>query len=123
MTNGPCPQGRPQKVVNKAYLEEAAHPSRNISKTKLARALGIHRNTLKKKLDESGISFEYSSIEDVDLDTLVKAYKVKKPNIGFRYVHGYLRSIGLHVQRQRVLDALQRVDRVGQLIRRRGVIR
>ena len=123
MTNGPCPRGRPQKVVNKAYLEEAAHPSRNISKTKLARALGIHRNTLKKKLDESGISFEYSSIEDVDLDTLVKAYKVKKPNIGFRYVHGYLRSIGLRVQRQRVLDALQRVDRVGQLIRRRGVIR
>jgi len=90
---------------------------------RLARVLGIHRNTLKKKLDKLGIHFKYSSIEKSDLDALVKAYKVKKPGVGFRYVHGHLRSLGLRIQRQRVLDTLRRVDRVGRLIRKRTVIR
>jgi hypothetical protein len=116
-------RGRPNKVINEAYLREAAHPSRNISKTRLAKALGVHRNTVKKKMDELGISFGYSSIEDADLDMLVKAYKVKKPGTGFRYVRGHLRSVGLRVQKQCVLDALQRVDRVGRLIRRHAIIR
>lgn len=74
-------------------------------------------------MDELGICFKYSSIGDADLDTLVKAYKVRKPGVGFRYVRGHLRSVGLRIQKQRVLDTLQRVDRVGRFIRRRGVIR
>ena len=116
-------RGRPSKFIDEAYLREAAHPSRKISKTRLARTLGIHRNTLKKELDRLGVHFEYSTIEDTNLDVLVKAYKVKKPGAGFRYVCGHLRSLGLRIQRQRVLDTLERVDRVGRLIRRRGVIR
>ena len=74
-------------------------------------------------MDEFGIHSGYSSIEDAELDTLVKAYKVKKPGAGFRYVRGHLRSVGLRVQKQRVLDTLQRVDRVGRFIRKRTVIR
>ena len=116
-------RGRPCKIVNEAYLQEAAHPSRNISKRKLARVLGIHRNTLKKKMDTLGIHFAYSAIEDVDLDVLVKAYKARKPGAGFRYVCGHLRLVGLRIQKQRVLDTLQRVDRVGAFIRRHAVIR
>lgn len=124
MTNEQHPRrGRPRKVINEAYLREATHPSRGISKTKLAGVLGIHRNTLKKKLDELGIHLKYSSIEDAGLDVLIKAYKVKKPNMGLRYVRGHLRSVGLRVQKQHILDSLQRVDRVGRLIRRRAVIR
>ena len=125
MTNEQYPRrrGRPRKVINEAYLREAAHPSRNISKTQLARTLGVHRNTIKNKMDEFGICSKYSSIEDADLDTLVKAYKVKRPGAGFRYVRGHLRSAGLRVQKQRVLDTLQRVDRVGRFIRKRTVVR
>lgn len=116
-------RGRPRKVINKEYLHEAAHPSRSISKIQLARALGIHRDTLKKKMDEFGVHFRYSSIEDMDLDTLVKAYKVQKPETGFRYIRGHLRSAGIRVQRQRVLDSLKRVDCVGRLVRRSAAIR
>lgn len=119
----PWRRGHPRKVVDEAYLREAAHPSRNISKRKLARVLAIHQNTLKKKMDGHGINFGYSTIEDPDLDMLVKAYKARKPGAGFRYVRGHLRSVGLRVQKQRVLDTLQRVDRVGRFIRRRAVIR
>ena len=126
MTNDsqyPRGRGRPQKVINEAYLREAAHPSRSICKTQLARALGVHRNTLRTKMDELGICSGYSLMDDAELDTLVKAYKVKRPGAGFRYVRGFLRSAGLRVQKQRVLDALQRVDRVGRFIRKCAVIR
>ena len=115
-------RGCPRKVIDGAYLQEAAHSSRNISKTQLARALGIHRNTLKRKMDESGVYSGYSLIEDMDLDALVRAYKAQKPNVGFRYVRGHLRSVGIRVQKRRVLDSLKRVDRVWRFIRKCAVI-
>ena len=74
-------------------------------------------------MDESGVHSEYSSIEDTDLDMLVRAFKVRKPEAGFRYVRGHLCSAGICVQKQRVLNSLKHVDRVGQFIRRRTVIR
>ena len=119
----PQQRGRPHKVFDRAYLQEAMHPSRNISKTQLARALGVHRTTLKKKMDEYGLNSKYSAIEDADLDTLVRTYKSQKPDAGFRYVRGHLRSIGIRVQKQCVLDSLKRVDHVGRFLRRHSIIR
>jgi len=119
----PQRRGRPRKVIDATYLQEAMHPSRNISKTQLARALGMHRNTLRKKMVESGVHSKHSSIEDTDLDALIRTYKIQKPDAGVRYVRGYLRSVGLYIQKQRVLDSLKRVDRIGRFIRRRAVIR
>lgn len=123
VTTGRRPRGRPCKIINEVYLREAIHPSRSIPKTKLAKVLGIHRNTLKKKMDELGIHSKYSTITDTDLDSLVKEYKVKKPDAGIRYVRGHLRSLGVRVQKKRVSAALRRVDRIGRLIRARNVIR
>ena len=116
-------RGRPRKVINEEYLQEALHPSRSIPRTKLAKALKIHRNTLKRRIDELGIYCAYSTIRDTDLDLLVRAYKTKKPDAGFRYVRGHLRSLGVRVQKPRVLNALRRVDRIGRLIRKRAVVR
>ena len=114
--------GCPHKFINREYLREALHPSRSIPRTKLAKALKIHRNTLKRRIDDLGIDCDYSAIEDTELDSLVREYKTRKPNAGFRYVRGHLRSLGIRVQKRRVLGALQCVDRIGRLIRRRAVI-
>jgi len=38
-------------------------------------------------------------------------------------VRGHLRSTGIRIQKQRVLDSLRRVDRIGRFIRRRAAIR
>ena len=48
---------------------------------------------------------------------------MRKPDAGSRYVRGHLHSVGIRVQKQRVLDSLERVDRVGRFIRRCAVIR
>ena len=72
---------------------------------------------------ESGVYTGYSSIGDVDLDALIRTYKIRKPDSGFRYVCGHLRSVRIRVQKRRVLGSLKRVDRIGRFIRWRTVIR
>ena len=67
-------------------------------------------------MDESGVHSKYSSIEDTDLDTLVRAYKSWKPDMGFCYVCGHLRSAGIRVQKQCVLDSLKHIDCIGWFI-------
>jgi len=74
-------------------------------------------------LDEIGIQRTYSTIPDADLDLLVRDYKTKKPETGFCYLRGHLRSLGLNVQKRRVLGSLKRVDRLGRVLRRRVAIR
>ncbi|KAI1782305.1 hypothetical protein LXA43DRAFT_850710, partial [Ganoderma leucocontextum] len=88
----------------------------------LAKALGVHRNTLYKQMQQLGIHREYSDIPDSTLDELLKAYKKLKPNSGIRYITGFLRSGGIRVQRQRVRDSLQRIDRLGQILRNHAAI-
>ncbi|KAK6966453.1 hypothetical protein R3P38DRAFT_2590840 [Favolaschia claudopus] len=48
-------RGRPEKRVDEDFLKEAFAPGRNVSKTGLAAALGIHRSVLHKKLKAAGI--------------------------------------------------------------------
>lgn len=78
---------------------------------------------MKKKLDEIGIQHTYSALPDADLDLLVRDYRTKKPETGFRYLRGHLRSLGLNIQKRRVLGSLGRVDRLGRVLRRRVAIR
>jgi hypothetical protein len=115
-------QGRPVKTVNEDYLKEAMSSSRNITLAALARKLKMHRNTLHRKMKSYGISRKFDDVSDADLDALASAFKADKPNAGFRYLVGYLRCRGIRVQKDRVRDALRRVDGLGQELRRRKTI-
>ena len=112
-------RGRPRKVVNADLLKEAMNPTRGISQALLAKKLGIHRNTLRAKLKENSINTSFSDISDNDLDEIIKGYRDLHPNSGIRYLHGYLRSQGLRIQYKRLVRAIERVDRLGQALRRR----
>lgn len=112
-------RGRPRKVVNVELLKEAMNPTRRISQTVLAKKLGIHRNTLREKLKENAIDTSFSDISNDDLDKLIKGYRDSQPHSGIRYLRGRLRSEGLRIQRWRVEKSIERVDRLGQSLRRR----
>ena len=114
--------GRPQKVVDANYLQEAFAPHRRITMNALAKALAIHRNTLRKKLGYLRICRKFDAISDEHLDMIVQAYKVHKPKSGLRYITGFLRSAGLRIQRERICLSLQRVDGLGQTLRRQKTI-
>ena len=58
-------------------------------------------------MDDLSIRCDYSTIKDAALDTLIKSYKVKKPDAGFRYVRGHLRSLGIRIQTAVVVSILK----------------
>jgi hypothetical protein len=115
-------KGRPTKTVNRDYVEEAMSSKRNITLSAMARQLKMHRNTLRKKMKFYGLSRSFDDVSDADLDALVEVYKAEKPNGGLRYLIGFLRCRGLHIQREQVRLALRRVDGLGQELRRRKTI-
>jgi hypothetical protein len=111
-------RGRPKKAVDPKVLHNAFQRGRQIPKTVLANILGIDRKTLQTRLTELDIKSGFSEISDQELDTLVREYREENPAGGRAYVIGCLRSSSLRVQRQRVMDAMDRVDRLGQGMRK-----
>ncbi|KAG2138192.1 hypothetical protein BD769DRAFT_1314517, partial [Suillus cothurnatus] len=65
---------------------------------KIARVMGIHRNTLRSYLKQNNVSYKYSQISDADLDHAVQEFHQMKPNSGVRYLTGHLRQLGLRLQ-------------------------
>jgi hypothetical protein len=101
----------------------ALESNRQINYRELANAIGVHRNTLTSYLKANNLQRRYSTISNDDLDNLVRMFKVRRPESGFRYLVGYLRNRGLKIQRRRVLGALRRIDVLGQRLRDRKAIR
>jgi hypothetical protein len=112
-------RGRPRKVVNLDYLNEAMDASRHISLTKLASVLGIHRNTLRMYLRKYKVDYKFSDMSNEDLDLLVKSFRAENPDSGIRYLIGFLRRHGLRIQKRRVIASISRVDGLGHKLRQR----
>lgn len=110
--------GRPRKKLDANLLWDAMDPSRKISMRRLARALGVHRNTLKSYLNEYGIGTEFSQLDDTDLDQIIRDFRTQYPQSGWRYVSSHLRRRGLRVQKERVRVAMTRVDKLAHTLQR-----
>ena len=88
--------------------------------TVLASVLGIHRNTLRARIKETDIVSNFDKISDDDLDDLVQQYRDENPAGGRSYIIGRLRAAhSLRIQRQRVIDSMNRLDQLGQGLRQR----
>lgn len=65
-------------------------------------------------MDFAGIDtskgFGYTDLTEEELEAHVRVIKRDHPNAGLVYLTGHLRSRGIFVQRQRVVNALQTVD-------------
>jgi hypothetical protein len=114
--------GRPRKTINLDFLREATSAGRQITLTKLARALNVHPNTLRLYMKQHGVLRNYSAISNDSLDSIVRAFKLRKPESGLRYTVGHLRNQNLRVQRRRVIASMQRVDGLGRMIRSRNMV-
>ena len=116
-------RGRPRKDIDQAYLQEAMASGRHISQIRLAKALNMHRHSLRRNLKSCGIRRTFSTLTDSQLDTIVRAYKAAKPDSSMRYLIGFLRSHGLRVQTARIYQSLHRVDGLGATLRQRRAVR
>jgi len=89
LESGKC--GRLQKVISEIFLKEAFKPGCNISVSKLASSLKVHKNMLKNYMHRYKIGRQpFSTISDSSLDMIVKQYKEARPNTGIHYLRGYL---------------------------------
>jgi hypothetical protein len=117
-------RGRPRKVLSEALLKEAFKPGRNISISKLASSLPVHKNTLKNYMRQYKITRQpFSKIPNPSLDVIIGQYKREHPNTGIRYIRGYLFQQGIRVQRERIIASLSRVDDVAKVVLRDKIIK
>ena len=117
--------GRPTLDVSQELLE-TLHFQVGFSWSQIARNLGISESTLRRRRRSFQIPSSqqsFSNIRDNALHQIVHEILHVTPRIGYRLVQGALRQRGLHIQRRRVLEALQRVDPVVVTLRSRSIIR
>jgi phage antirepressor YoqD-like protein len=116
-------RGRPRKSIDPNFLRQAFEPNRRIKVTRLAKVLGMTRQTLTKRLKEENVFFKFSQLSNDDLDILVRTYRTVHPNQGERYLFGFLRRHGIRLQKDRIRKSIMRVDRLGLTVRQRTAIK
>ena len=69
--------------------------------------------TLRRRRQESCVDMQlYDSITDADLDNIVGEILETTPQAGRNLVRGSLQSSGVHLQRRRIVESIERVDPV-----------
>ena len=99
-------------------------PGRNINVSQAAKALKVHRRTVRRYLRSYQINKkEYSQLSDEELDTLVEEFKKKRPTTGLSYLRGHFLQQGWRIQRDRLLASISRVDGVQKVLRKNLAIK
>lgn len=109
--NSDLKAGRPSFDIPSEILEEL----RGLGFTwiKIAEMLGVSRWTISRRVSMYGLQnlTEFSSISDDELDKLVEDFVLSHGKAtGQTYVAGYIKSLGIRVQRKRIRSSLARVD-------------
>lgn len=110
-------RGRPKFDITKKQIEYLLDLS--FSATDIARIRGVSKRTIFKRLADFGLSVSsrYSSINDVDLDVIVKDIFKDFPNTEYRRMIGFLKTNNLRLQESRDIRCMRRVDPDGILRR------
>ncbi|XP_041862136.1 uncharacterized protein LOC121653022 [Melanotaenia boesemani] len=95
----------------------------NFSVREIGQLLGVSYSTVRRRMADSNLSvrMNYSNISDEDLQRLVYNFIQECPDSGIKSVLGYLNSVGLRVQRSRVMETMRVVDPVGTICRGIGI--
>jgi len=64
----------------------------------------------------------FSSINDKDLDAIVRDFKAKHPSTSIRYLRGHLLLLKIRVQERRVINSITRVDELNKTLRQNTTI-
>ena len=90
--------------------------SLGISITKVAKILGVARQTLYNRIkgcSDPEAFYRYSEISDAHLNSAIRSIKESHPNDGEVMVAGYLVSRSIRVPRVRLRASIHRVDPEG----------
>ena len=89
----------------------------------IAAIFSCSRRTIERRMGDLGVrASDFSSVSDAELDGLVSSIIDLHPRSGQKTVSGRLRSQGYKVQRDRIREAIRRVDPSGVEARFRSVL-
>lgn len=110
-------RGRPRYNISQQQLEHLLNL--NFDCPTIASMLGVSLRTVRRRMTEYHLSVKshYSSMNDDELDGVVRELKVQFPNSGYRIMDGLLRQKGIRIQQSRVREAMQRTDPNGTVVR------
>ena len=98
----------------------------NFSWNKIAQMFGVSRWTIIRRVEDYGLIHlqQFSAISDERIDDIIQDYMSRHGHTtGEPFMSGYLRSLGLHIQRRRVRAAINRVDPRNTALRRGALVR
>ena len=121
MQSLPRQRGRPRLQIHEDQLLELLQS--HFTVVDIAKLYGCSPKTIYRRLNQFGLMATlHTNITDGDLDNIVESFVLARPTSGQRMLIGYLRSLGLHVSRQRTRDSLLRTDPHGVSLRQRQVL-
>ena len=118
--------GRPQLNIPAEMIDDLR--GYGFSWSKISRILGISRWTLYRRVRDMGLTNlgEFTLISDTELDRLVMEYVNRHGTTsGYTYIAGYVRSLGLRIQRHQIRECMTRLNpdnatrRWGMIVARR----
>ena len=120
---GSCPidstrgSGRPRYNISQQQLEHLLNL--NFDCPTIANMLGVSLRTVRRRMTEYHLSVKshYSTMNDDELDGVVRELKVQFPNSGYRIMDGLLHQKSIRIQQSRVREAMQRTDPNGTVVR------
>ena len=115
-------RGRPQVSISQEQLTTLLEMQ--FSNRDIASLLNVSPRTVRRRIIQYGLEDEvsYSRMSDAMLDSITEQFVRDHPNSGETSLSGFLRSLGLRVQRYRVRESLMRVDPRGVRLRFRQVL-
>ena len=80
--------------------------------TDIASMLQVSTSTVRRQIIQFGLGDEvnFSIVTDAQLDHVANQFSISHPNSGEKSFEGYLRHMGMRVQRSHIRSSLQRID-------------
>ena len=102
--------GRPQIAISEDQL--AGLMELHFSNRDIANLFHVSPRTIRRRIIQFGLEdhSDYSDINDTSLDAITTQFVFHHPNSGEKSFSGFLRSLGLRIQRYRVRESLWRID-------------
>lgn len=109
-------RGRPKLLVNLDHVELLQNAG--YTWIDIAKVFKISRSTLWRRITESGMCIDnYTDISDADLDSVVANTQIHFPNMGLRLLQGHLKTMDIKIQRKRLRESFQRINKFNSTMR------
>ena len=109
--------------ANERMAESRRICSMSFSWTEIATLIGVSRMTIYRRRDEFGMLQEpIRTLTDTELRSKLSDIRRVSPESGEKLILGQLRSMGYHITRSRVREALRSVDPINTALRWQGSV-